>query len=120
MITIKCIETGDVYLLSGDDETFNMKVYSNLSAAIAGIMTVFLKVHKEDLEYRIAIAQLAGYKTAFHAHERAVMLKELEKIQNDLFINSTPKPINGSYYHEYMRRRNVQRVQNPIIFTDEA
>lgn len=26
MITIKCIETGDVYLLSEDDETFNMKM----------------------------------------------------------------------------------------------
>lgn len=120
MITIKCIETGDVYLLSGDDETFNMKVYSDIAAAIAGIMTVLLKVHKEDLEYRIAVAKFTGYKSAFHAHERALMLKTREHEQKKLLELSTLSYPNKSYYHEYMRKRNAKRFQNHIIYTDEA
>lgn len=83
-------------------------------------MTTFLKVHKEDLEYRIAVAQLTGYKSAFHAHERALMLKTREHEQKQLLELSTLSYANKSYYHEYMRKRNVQRVQNPIIYTDEA
>ena len=42
MIVIKCIETEDVYELSGDDETFNVKIYSNLAAALSGCLKTAL------------------------------------------------------------------------------
>lgn len=63
MINIKCIETGDVYQLSGDDETFNVTIYSDIAASLAGIMRegTYLKIHQKDLEYRIALAKRKGF-----------------------------------------------------------
>lgn len=118
MITIKCIETENVYVLSGDDETINVKIYNDLAASLAGLMKndVYLKMHQKDLEYRIAIAKLTGFNHAFHAHKRAYTL--MKNAGPKLFIASAPTFKGKSYYQEFARRRNEKRFQNPIIFSD--
>lgn len=118
MITIKCVETGDVYQLSGDEESFNEVIYSDIAAALAGITRegTYLKMHQKDLEYRIALAKLTGFTHAFHAHVRAYTLKN--QMGPKLFIASAPTFMGKSYYQEFARRRNEKRFQNPIIFPD--
>lgn len=115
MINIKCVETGDVYQLSGDDETLNVEIYSDMAGYLAGITRegTFLKMHQKDLEYRIALAQLTGFTHAFHAHVRACTLKK--NIGPKIFIGSAPTSISKSYYQEFARRRNEKRFQNSII-----
>lgn len=116
MINIKCIETGDVYQLSGDDESFNVMIYSNLAASLAGLMRegTFLKMHQNDLEYRIALAKLTSFNYAFHAHERAYTL--MKNAGPKLFVASTPTLIGKSYYQEFMRKRNEERFQTKIKY----
>ena len=110
MIVIKCIETEDVYELSGDDETFNVKIYSNLAAALAGLMRKgsYLKMHQKDLEYRIALAKLTSFNHAFHAHQRAENLKHT----SSMHVVSTPRLMGKSYYQEFTRKLNAKRLQN--------
>ena len=116
MINIKCIETGDVYQLSGDDETINVKVYSDITASLAGLMRdgTYLKMHQKDLEHRIAIAKLTGFNHAFHAHEKAYLLKN--PIHSKMFVSSAPQLMDKSYYKELMRKLNAKRLQNQITF----
>ena len=110
MIVIKCIETEDVYELSGDDETFNVKIYSNLAAALSGLLRKgsFLKMHQKDLEYRIALAKLTSFNHAFHAHQRAENLKHT----NSMHVVSAPRLMGKSYYQEFARKLNAKRLQN--------
>lgn len=116
MITIKCIETGDVYQLSGDDESFNVVIYSDIAASLADLMRegTFLKMHQKDLEYRIAMAQLTSFNHAFHAHQKASNLK----YKRSIYVAAAPRGTGKSYYQEFARRRNEKRFQNPIIFSD--
>ncbi|MBS7344264.1 MAG: hypothetical protein KIG60_01135 [Caryophanon sp.] len=118
MINIKCIETGDVYQLSGDDESFNVKIYSDLAAALDGIMKqgTFIKMHQKDLEYRIALAKLTGFTYVFHAHVRAVKRNQVSK--HSTHVSHSLLRLSKSFYEEYARRRNEERFQNPIIFSD--
>lgn len=110
MINIKCIETGDVYQLSGDDETFNVTIYSDIAASLAGLMRKgsYLKMHQKDLEYRIALAKLTSFNHAFHAHQRAENLKHT----NSMHVLSTPRLMGKSYYQEFARKLNAKRLQN--------
>lgn len=116
MITIKCIETRDVYVLSGDDETINVRIYNDLAAALAGLMKndVYLKMHQKDLEHRIAIAKLTGFNHAFHAHEKAYLLKN--PMHSKMFVSSAPQLMDKSYYKELMRKLNAKMLQNQITF----
>lgn len=117
MINIKCVETGDVYQLSGDDESFNVMIYSNIAASLAGLMRegTFLKMHQKDLEYRIALARLTSFNYVFHAHERACTL--MKNAGPKKFVASTPTLIGKSYYQEFMRKRNEERFQTKIKYT---
>lgn len=117
MINIKCVETGDVYQLSGDDESFNVVIYSDIAASLAGMVRdgTFLKMHKKELEYRIALARLTGFNHAFHAHERACTL--MKNAGPKLYVASTPTLIGKSYYQEFMRKRNEERFQTKIKYT---
>lgn len=111
MIVIKCIETEDVYELSGDDETFNIKIYSDLAAALSGLMRKgsCIKMHQKDLEYRIALAKLTSFNHAFHAHQRAENLKHA----NSMHVVSAPRLMGRSYhYQELARKLNAKRLQN--------
>lgn len=111
MIVIKCIETEDVYELSGDDETFNIKIYSNLAAALSGLMRKgsCIKMHQKDLEYRIALAKLTSFNHAFHAHQRAENLKHT----NSMHVVSAPRLMGRSYYYqEFARKLNAKRLQS--------
>lgn len=101
MIIIKCIETEDVYVLSGDDETIQMKVYNALAASLAGIISRnnFLKMHEKDLEYRIALAKFTGFNPAFHAHQRALMLQLAA--ESKTWVSSAPGFRGQSYYQEF-------------------
>lgn len=118
MINIKCVETGDVYQLSGDDETFNVTIYSDIAASLAGMVRegTYLKMHQKDLEYRIAMAILTSFNHAFHAHERACTLKKYY-VGPKKFVASTPTLIGKSYYQEFMRKRNEERFQTKIKYT---
>lgn len=117
MINIKCVETGDVYQLSGDDDTFNVAIYSDIAASLAGIMRegTFLKMHQKDLEYRIALAKLTGFSHAFHAHVRAVKLNQVPK--HPTHVSSRLLRLGKSFHEEYARRRNAERPQTKIKYT---
>ena len=110
MIIIKCIETRDVYELSGDDESFSIVIHSDIAAALAGLMRrgSCLKMHQKDLEYRIALAKLTSFNHAFHAHQRAENLKHT----NSMHVVSTPRLMGKSYYNEFARKLNAKRLQN--------
>ena len=110
MITIKCVETGDIYRLSGDDETINVEIYSDLAGAFAGFMGdgTFLKMHKKDLEYRIAIAKLTGFNHAFHAHVRAVKLNQVPK--HPTHVSHRLLNLGKSFYEEYARSHSAKRL----------
>ena len=117
MINIKCVETGDVYQLSGDEESFNVTIYSDIAAALSGMMRegTFLKMHQKDLEYRIALARLTSFNHAFHAHERACTLKKYY-VGHKKFVTSTPQLMDKSYYKEFMRKLNAKKLQNQVTF----
>lgn len=117
MINIKCVETGDVYKLSGDEESFNVVIYSDIAASLSGLMRegTFLKMHKKDLEYRIALAQLTGFTHAFHAHVRAVKLNQIPK--QPTHVSNRLLRLGKSFYEDYARSRNAERLQNTITYT---
>lgn len=117
MITIKCVETGDVYLLSGDDETINVKLYNDIAASLAGLMRddTFLKMHKNDIEHRIAIAKLTGFNYVFHAHERAVKLNQISK--HATHVSHSLLRLGSVFYEDYERSRNARRLQNTFKYT---
>ena len=115
MIIIKCVETGDVYHLSGDDETFYVVIYSELAASLAEIMQEgnYLKMHQEDLEYRIAVAKLTSFNHAFHAHQRALNLKH----KSNTYMSFSPRGAGKSYYQEFARKLNAKLPQNTLTHT---
>ena len=110
MITIKCVETGDVYRLSGDDESINVEIYSDLAGSFAGLMRdgTFLKMHRKDLEHRIAIAKLTGFNYAFHAHVRAVKLNQAPKHPTQ--VSNSLLNLGKNFYETYTRTHDAKRL----------
>ena len=74
MIVVRCIETGKMYELSGDDDSFHHKQIYTISyfREMAGM---YFNIHEEELTRLIAEAKLTGYTSAFNAHERAMKIR---------------------------------------------